>query len=164
MEQPKSLLSGMYSRLKLKDVPLSTFSSASDEQMDELFQELKSIEPLIERSHQLQAVLKQCPRLSAFLDHCCQSRWYSFCIKKCGAQSCNICRPPHLVPDAFRDLHHLPDPVPDASGDHYKLFKQRCVWPSYVGTASPVPVCWQARPRHDIQPYRTDSKECLSHP
>lgn len=57
-----------------------------------------------------------------FLNHCTTSRSYFFCIKKCGAQDCQICTPPCLPPDVFAQLHTFPDPVPGDDG-HYKSFE-----------------------------------------
>ncbi len=55
------------------------------------------------------------------MEHCCYQRKYVFGIKKCGKQNCNICRPPRLAEEVFKELHHLPDPVPENSL-HYKSF------------------------------------------
>ena len=46
------------------------------------------------------------------MQHCCHERKYIFGIKKCGKCDCSICRPPRLPDDVFKDLCHLPDPVP----------------------------------------------------
>ena len=63
------------------------------------------------------------PGLKKFLDHCCQERLYSFSIKKCGSTTCSICNPPRLAAEVFSTLHHLPDPVPDITGEHYRNFE-----------------------------------------
>ena len=47
------------------------------------------------------APLSSHPSLKDFLDHCCQQRHHSFCIKKCGDANCNICKPPRLPLDIF---------------------------------------------------------------
>ena len=56
------------------------------------------------------------------MEHCCQQRHYSFCIKKCGDSACGVCKPPRLPPDTFSKIHFVPDPVPQAYG-HYKSFE-----------------------------------------
>ena len=50
--------------------------------------------------------------LKKFLDHCCRFRHYQFSIKKCGAEDCDICRPPRLPQEIFETVNVLPDPVP----------------------------------------------------
>ena len=48
---------------------------------------------------------------------------YSFSIKRCGSTACSICAPPRLPAEVFETLHHLPDPVPDLTGEHYQEFE-----------------------------------------
>lgn len=67
------------------------------------------------------ASMQDLVELNTFLSHCCHSRHYSFSIKKCGEDSCTICRPVHMPLELFRDVHHLPDPVPGEEG-HYTPF------------------------------------------
>ena len=45
-----------------------------------------------------------------------------FQIKKCGSESCGMCRPVRLPKEDFDQLHFLQDPVPGDDG-HYKAFK-----------------------------------------
>ena len=46
-----------------------------------------------------------------------------FAIKKCGDLSCNICKQPRFHQPIFQSLYHIPDPVPDSDGLHYKPFE-----------------------------------------
>ena len=55
-------------------------------------------------------------------DHC-KVRYYMFSTKKCSNPSC-ICKPPKLPSEIFQTTHHLPDPIPDQSGDHFKEYKE----------------------------------------
>ena len=52
--------------------------------------------------------------------HCWQERLYSFSMKKCA---CSICAPPRLPAEVFKTVYHLPDPVPDVTGEHYLEFE-----------------------------------------
>ena len=61
------------------------------------------------------------PGVSSSLDHCCQIRHYSFCIKKCGSSECEICKPVRMDSERFKSIHFLPDPVM-GSDDHYVPF------------------------------------------
>ena len=83
---------------------------------------LLKIEPLLTRGDTNSSVIPLRPGLKRFLDHFCVDRRYFFSIKKCGSTTCSICRPPQLPVDIFDTLHHLPDPVPDSTGEHYKDF------------------------------------------
>ena len=67
-------------------------------------------------------MLKDLPRLKAFIDHCCQTRHYHFCISKCGKQDCGICKPPRLPQEIFENVHMLPDPTP-GEDEHYLPFE-----------------------------------------
>ena len=46
---------------------------------------------------------------------------YSFCIKKCGESTCEMCQPVHLPSEVLKSLHFLPDPVP-SDNEHYQPF------------------------------------------
>ena len=43
-----------------------------------------------------------------------------FSIKKCGDLDCSMCGKPILDEATLKDIHHFPDPMKAASGDHYK--------------------------------------------
>ena len=50
------------------------------------------------------------PKLQQYLNHCCKQRTYSGSILKCRKDTCQICKPPRLHPNDFRNLDHLPWP------------------------------------------------------
>ena len=80
--------------------------------MEELNEQLRNIDFVDLSSSVKKSMLKNMPKLKEFMDHCCQIRHYSFCIKKCGQSDRHICKEPRLPPEVFRDLHMLPDPTP----------------------------------------------------
>ena len=45
-----------------------------------------------------------------------------FSILKCGKSRCNICQAPRLPEEIFKDIYHLPDPMP--AGEKYKHFDE----------------------------------------
>lgn len=47
-----------------------------------------------------------------------------FSLKKCGEQTCFVCAPSRLLPEVFSTLHHLPDPLHSADGEHYLSFTE----------------------------------------
>ena len=130
IEPVKVLLSSVFQRLHLKGEQVRMASAATEAHMKELMQELVSIDEPFQLNEKIRkAILKQRPKLVAYMEHCCQLRQYSFSIKKCGNKECQMCRPIHLPPDVFAAIHHLPDPVPGEKG-HYKPFHEVYGYPT----------------------------------
>lgn len=120
----KSLLVQVLRRLKLKDKTFTPFFPASEIDIDTLWNEAIRVDSTLNREESI--TTKKLPGkkdLNAFLQHCCTRRHYSFQIKKCGSDSCTICRPPRLPKQVFNSLSVLPDPVPTEDG-HYKSFEE----------------------------------------
>lgn len=97
--------------------------SATQSRMQELNKSLDTVEEVCLTEKTPKSILKKLPKLAAFISHCCQSRHYSFCIKKCGEPTCEICRPVRLPSEVFTSVHFLPDPVP-GEDEHYKPFDE----------------------------------------
>ena len=122
IEPVKILLSDIFQRLHLKEKNVKMSPSATQSRMQELNKSLDTVEVcLTEKTPK--SILKKLPKLTAFISHCCQSRHYSFCIKKCGEPTCEICRPVRLPSEVFTSVHFLPDPVP-GEDEHYKPFDE----------------------------------------
>ena len=119
----KILLSDILRRLKLDGVQFKIFSSASEEEMKEVWSNVQdSVDSTLEYGATFNKEhVKDHPAVGTFMDHCCQSRHYSFCIKKCGKPSCTVCKPVRLPSHTFQKLHFLPDPQP-GDDDHYVPF------------------------------------------
>ena len=126
----KSLVEEFVSRVRLHEQPFSVQPAATEEEMDEMWSTLESIDSTLERSDTKKSQLKDKAGLQSFLQHCCISRNYFFTISKCGDQTCTICGPSTLPPDLLKELHHFPDPVLATDKEHYKPFAD--VW----GTAT----------------------------
>ena len=124
IESCKTLLSALFQRLSLKDRTFKCFPSASQDELETLWETVKVTEPNMQPTDRQRFVLKSRPSFERFLSHCCHIRHYTFSIKKCGDGSCTICRPPRLPAEVFRDVHFLPHPEPDTSKEHYKPFEQ----------------------------------------
>ena len=65
---------------------------------------------------------------SKFLQHCslCQiisKRARAEMAQILHTRECNVCAPPRLPLEVFKQLSHLPDPIPD-EGDHYIPFSE----------------------------------------
>ena len=122
MSPVKIVITDVIRRLCLKGKHFEVYSAASMQAIEEIWDNLHSIDTSLKFGDKYQkGSLSSHPSLKDFLDHCCQQRHYSFCIKKCGEADCAICKPPRLPPEIFSQIHHLPDPTP-ASDGHYKQF------------------------------------------
>lgn len=119
----KITLTSISQRLELKSRKFVVDVAASDQEIDNLWSQLKEINEEFELGHS-----DKIPRrkvkvgLEAFLKHCCRERHYFFEIKKCGKNACSIYKLPRLPPDTFTKLQHFPDPMPKSDG-HYKPFQ-----------------------------------------
>ena len=124
MHQPIDLLTDITERLELKRQMFHCFESAAEDEICDFLEILKFIDPLL---HSSKKILSSRPDLQAFMEHCCQIRHYTFCIKKCGESECSICLPLRMDSSVFRNLKNLPDPVLGSDG-HYlpfdEVFKQ----------------------------------------
>ena len=124
VEPVKILISDIIRRLQLKGRPFEVFSAASELEIEEVWNSLHAIDSTLNlRDKHQKGSLSSHPSLKAFLSHCCQERHYSFCVKKCGHSTCDICKAPRLPPEIFSQIHHLPDPIPACDG-HYKSFNE----------------------------------------
>ena len=118
----KILLSTVFQRLQLHDKNFAMFTAASEDRLRNFWSELETVDSSLKYGgvyHKPQ--LKELAGLNPFMQHCCQSRHYSFSIKKCGEASCEICRPVRMPMEKFNKIHHLPDPLPGSDG-HYSAF------------------------------------------
>ena len=121
VEPVKVLLSQTFQRLQLKQKNVSCLPPATDTEIAEMWEELKSIDSECgdQQSLKTKSAITANASLSQFLSHCCRERHYYFEIKKCGNPDYSICRPVRLNSSFFQKVHHFPDPVP-GDNDHYK--------------------------------------------
>ena len=78
------LLNSITSRLELHGKPFSVFESADSNEIDAFWEVLHQVDCILEKSETSKSVLSKKPKLKELFDHCCQTRHYSFCVKKCG--------------------------------------------------------------------------------
>ena len=81
LQQPMQLLASVTSRLQLKGEPFSVCESASDEEIEALWEVVCLVDDSLNMNDTSKSILQKKPKLQAFYDHCCQIRHYSFCIK-----------------------------------------------------------------------------------
>ncbi len=122
IEPVKVLLQSLFLRLELKGEQFQCFNSADSVSMDALWNALLVIDSTLTQSLTEKSCLSQHPELEHFLKTHCRIRHYSFVMRKCGLDSCSICKSPRLPKDVFDDLNFLPDPMPSADQDHYQPF------------------------------------------
>ena len=120
VEPARELMKTVIGRCKLKENDFQIFESASEDEVETLFSNIHNIDPDVTKKD-TKAKLNSRPGLKSFLDHHCRARMYSFSIKKCGQSTC--CKPPRTDRPIFDELHFLPDPVPDATKEHYLSFQ-----------------------------------------
>ena len=126
------------------------FTAASESDMKELWSEVEQIEQSLQFSEKHRKKdAPNFPHLVQFLSHCCQVRYYSFSIKKCGASPCSLCRPVLMSWEALDSLSLLPDPVPGEDG-HY------CPFDSVFGTPTLEefrPSLWTSKSKQRSMPF-----------
>lgn len=97
-------------------------SAAADDEIDKVVSILKSNLDESITAEDKKAVLRHRPQMSSFLDsHVVQTKYF-LSIKKC-AGPCEWCAERRLSEEVFSNLHHIPIPIIDVGGDHYKKFE-----------------------------------------
>lgn len=91
--------------------------------MKEVFEYLRSHFDSNIAEGDTQSEFKRRKDLAAFYKTHVKARHYFFCVKKCRKISCNVCFARRLPAEINIDF--FPNPVPDASGEHYKPFEVR---------------------------------------
>ena len=103
-----TLLANIVQRLKLKGKKFQVFSGATEDDIQNFWEVLQTIEDLtLTHEDTPKKVIKGKEDLKAFVDHCCIARHHSFSIKKCGEDDCTICKSVRMPKDGFQTLQHL---------------------------------------------------------
>ena len=156
----KSLLVMLLEHLELKGKKFSSFPSASEQDIDSMWETVQKIDSTIKKDESLtKNNLPSKQGLTAFLKHCCTSRHYFFQIKKCGSESCGMCGPVRLPKEVFDQLHFLPDPVP-GDDSHYRAFKGFAGYKNGRDPSTLSPVGIQANKNSPIFSKCSACKEC----
>ena len=113
IEPVKILLSDILRRLQLKGKYFEMFSAADKIDIEDVWNTLRDVDSTLNFSEKHpKACLTKHTAITDFINHCCQQRHYSFCIKKCGILSCKIYKPPRLRNEIFSKINFIPDPIP----------------------------------------------------
>ena len=95
--------------LELKGKKFSSFAPSTEDDIDLMRSELLKVDSTLQKDQPL--TKKNLPSKQgrmAFLKHCCTRRHYSFQIKKCGSDTCDICKPVKLPKEVFDSLRDSP--------------------------------------------------------
>ena len=93
----KSLLVMLCQRLELKGKKFSSFCSATEAEIESMWEEILIVDSSLKKDESItKKTLPSKKNLIAFLNHCCTRRHYSFQIKKCDSDTCDICNPVRL--------------------------------------------------------------------
>lgn len=115
----QQLIEKRFERLKLKDNPIVTVPPVTDEEIDFLQRHIRELFSGMDL-HKLQKEhTKKIDPYQLWLENHCRQRHYNFQIKKCEDPAC--CSPTSLPREK---LDQLPDPVLDATGEHYKKYSE----------------------------------------
>ena len=96
LESITSLLSDVISLLQLKEKKFQVYESSSSEHIDNFWEVLQLIEPLLTIKDTTKKDTTNKDGLKAFYEHCYRSRHF-FSTKKCGEEQCEICGPGLLL-------------------------------------------------------------------
>lgn len=88
LEQPKSLLSSLFSWLKLKEKPFSVFVAATEEEIQSLWDNVRKVDGSLERTDTTKVLTKRKKELQEFMQSHCKIRHYMFSVKKCRDVDC----------------------------------------------------------------------------
>ena len=115
---------GRFTRMKLKDSPLSTYTGASEDDIQKVFDEIHQIDNILQIDKLVKKELKKAENWQSFVAKHCKCSHYSFQVKKCASVDCLYCQcNPTQTPD-FSQIHFLPNPEPTPDKLHYLSFDQ----------------------------------------
>ena len=110
MQPVIDLLNDRFSRMKLKESRISTYTGASENDIRTMFEEILQIDHSLEADKLVKNELKKCDDWKSFVSNHCKSTHYSFQVKKCNSQECSYCQSNPPQTPGFADIHFLPDP------------------------------------------------------
>ena len=109
----KEALLSRIRKLSLKEVPFSTTEAAAQEAIDRIVNLVTAFDPSLDPTKAAQKDLQASSNWQAFASNHVKTGHYHMCIKKCGQPGCKFCKPVRLPDHIWRDIHFLPDPMPN---------------------------------------------------
>lgn len=86
----KALFSGVFQRLKLKDDPFQVLLAATDTEVEELWNNILTVESTLTQKDTTKKSLSSKKKLQEFPEHRCCAQHYSFAIKVWTIQLYNL--------------------------------------------------------------------------
>ena len=107
--------------MKIKENYIECASSASKDEIDELFDIIHLIDETIEKDKLSPKDVESSEQLKNFIPSHCRTTLHTFQIRKCLSEDCFICstlQPIRLEKDTSDLMGYLPDPMLDISKEH----------------------------------------------
>ena len=126
MDAPIRAVAGRFRAMKLKDEPISVNFPATNDDITDMVENIRFIEPNITAEDLSSAVFNNAPALQKFVESHCHSSQYAFQIKKCLDPSCYYCVEHAVVMDReeFSGISFLPLPLLDSTKAHFSPFSE----------------------------------------
>ena len=126
MDEPIRALADRFRAMKLKDEPISVNFPATGDDITDMVENIRFIEPSISEEDLSSAAFNNSPALKKFVDSHCHSSHYAFQIKKCLDPSCYYCVQHPIVMDSeeFSSISFLPLPLLDGTKEHFSPFSE----------------------------------------
>ena len=74
----KALLLSVFQKLQLKNDPFQVFMAATDDEIEELWNNILTIDETLTQKYTTKKALKMEKKLNKFIQHCCHVRHYVF--------------------------------------------------------------------------------------
>jgi hypothetical protein len=130
MKVVTEVLNKRFTRHKLKEVPVTKHTPATEEDITDFFQTIRDVfESDMDQDKLRKEDIKKSAGLTGFIDKHCKATHFMFQIKKCDPESdedCWFCDlfPPSLPPEVLSTLNFVPDPVLTDDRLHFKKFAE----------------------------------------
>ncbi|CAG2208657.1 unnamed protein product [Mytilus edulis] len=119
VEPVQSLIRNRFSRLKLKDQPVSVSDPMTDIEIDTLQRHLRELFPELDLKKLVKTHTDKVQSYQTWKENHCRERQYLFQIRKCQNPVCCI---PSILSDEA--LYWLPDPVLCDDKEHFKPYEE----------------------------------------
>ena len=122
------LLDERFQRMKLKERQFKSAAVATDNEMESMFEEVKTVDSSIQPDSLRSKDLAKAKDYQAFMEAHCHRSTYALQLRKCLRDTCAYCSTHSLrMPmEEFNSLCYLPLPILDSTMQHYKPFKDLC--------------------------------------
>ena len=120
------LLNNRFERMKLKQRQFKSADVATEAEMESVFEEVKIIDATLQQGCLQKKELMKAKDFQIFMEAHSHRSAYALQLRKCSLDTCAYCssHPVRMPLEEFDSLCYLPLPILDASGQHFKPFKE----------------------------------------